>query len=348
MKISLPLESVDKRTLDTQEAKYPLVVISDVHLGMKNRTDEKLNKFLKELNCETLVLNGDFVDGLRISARSKNKLSADDVQILDALNDLIARGTKVVYIPGNHDEALRKMDLYGKTIMGITFAEYYVHETPQGKKFFISHGDQFDGPLQHTTHVSPRLFKLGDFIYGGAARADALLNKITQSTLKKQFDLYGKVRKNVYNHVIQITGIFAAKSSGKRLTPMQVLRNLKRAGKTLKKPSTAEADFREAALARARKGGYDGVVCGHTHMPELSKAPDGMIYANSGDWIRHFSALAMNRAGEWELLCAKNAPSPKQKEDPPTTKTQDMVKEVYKIWPANKKSGGIYTGYKGA
>lgn len=140
---SLPVESADKSALEKKEEKpavsrkYPLAVISDIHLGMKNLTSDRLHKFLRELDCETLVLNGDIIDGLRISGRSdKNKLSKDDLLIIDALNELIARGTKVVYVPGNHDEALRSMDLYGKTIRGITFAEYYVHKTPAGKSFY--------------------------------------------------------------------------------------------------------------------------------------------------------------------------------------------------------------------
>ncbi len=330
--------------------KYPLVVISDVHLGMKFRTKNELEKFLKNLDCDTLVLNGDIVDGLRIISHGKPKFSKEDLAIIEALNDLITRGTKVVYIPGNHDEALRAMDLYGKKLMGITFAESYVHTSPQGKTFLISHGDQFDKPLQRTTHISPQLFKIGDLIYSGAGYADSMINKASKAVLKRKFDFYGRVRKDAYNQIIQIFGSFGDETSGKRLPPKEIAKNLINVRKTLKEASNAAEDFRNAAIDRARKGGFDGVVCGHTHMPELSKSPDGIIYANSGDWVRHFTALVMNKAGEWEIISAHDPvlenPAPKvDDKKAPSSATQDMINAVSKVW--SKKGRTIYTGYKG-
>jgi len=346
---------MDKSLQDNSAHKNSIVVISDTHLGMKNRTGGRLDQFLKNLDTETLVLNGDIIDGLRISGCSKKRLTADDLNIMDALNEQIAKGTKVVYIPGNHDEALRKMDLYGKTILGITFAEYYVHKTPEGKSFFISHGDQFDEPLQHTTNVSSRLFKIGDFFYDSAAQADKLINKITQATLKKQFDFYGFVRNDAYRTIIQLTKVFNAESSDEKLTLKQALRNLKHVTKNLKIPSAAEQNFRDAAMARARRAGYAGVVCGHTHEPELSKSRDGIIYANSGDWIRHFSALAMDKRGEWDILRQKDEEPQKFKKrksgkadkDSHSGATLEMVDAIDDIWP-RKKFSSIYSGYEGA
>jgi len=353
MPTTLLMRAADNETLHPKtetKSKYPLVVISDVHLGMKFRTKNDLEKFLKELDCDTLVLNGDIIDGLRISARGKPKFTQEDTGIIDALNDIVARGTKVVYVPGNHDEALRAMDLYGKTVMGITFAEAYIHTTPEGKRFHISHGDQFDKPLQRTTHISPQLFKIGDLIYGAAGYADSLLNKVSQTMLKRQFDLYGKVRKQAYNQIIQVFGSFGDETSGKRLPPKEIAKNLVNVRKTLKGASNAAEDFREAALAKARKDGFDGIVCGHTHMPELSKSPDGIIYANSGDWVRHFSALALTRDGEWQIIGGKKAELeiPVLKKVPPkepSSTTQEMLKAVSKVW--NKKAPTIYSGYKG-
>ena len=92
-------------------------------------------------------------------------------------------------------------------------------------------------------------------------------------------------------------------------------------------------------------------------MPELSKTPDGLIYANSGDWIRHFSALVMNNAGEWKILNKKDdsikmdigkKKNAGNKNTAPSPATQEIIKAVQHIWPKNKKSDGIYTGYKGA
>ena len=332
---------------DKSVPKHSIVIISDTHLGQKNRPKGKLDKFLKNLDCETLVMNGDIMDGLRIAGRSKKKLSTYDLNIMDALNEKIAQGVKVIYIPGNHDEELRKMDLYGKTFMGITFAEYYEYKTPEGKNFFISHGDQFDDGLQHTTQTSSRLFKIGDFFHDTAEQAERLINKFSRVALKKEFDIYGFVRNDAYRRILELTKVFTVKSSGKKST----LHNLKQVGKILKERPAADRDFREAALARARKGGYDGIVCGHTHIPEVSKSSDGITYANSGDWVRHFSALVMNKNGEWEIFRHKdNAPQKQKKKKSKkishSDATKEMAKAVNKVWP-RKIYSSIYNGYKG-
>ena len=247
---------------------------------------------------------------------------------------------------------LRKMNIFGKSFMGITFAEYYVHKTQEGKSFFMSHGDQFDEGLQRTTRMSSRLFKIGDFFCDTAIHADSLINKFTHAVLKKDFSFYDFVRNDTYRKFLQLTKVFAASSSDNKLTPKQMLKNLKQIDRVLKETPTAEQDFQEAAIARARKGGYDGIVCGHTHEPNLSKSSDGIIYANSGDWVKHFSALAMNKNGEWEIIRQKND-SPKNKKSAKAKKlshsaaTKEMVKAVNTVWP-RKNLNSIYSGYKGA
>jgi len=244
---------------DDSAQKHSIVIISDARLGMQSRPRGKLCAFIKSLDCETLVFNGDIIDGLRINGRAKKKSFQCDLAVMEALKAKIAQGMKVIYIPGKHHANVRKKNLYGKTILGITFAKDYVHTAPNGKSFFISQGYQ------------------------------RLLNSFTEAALEKETNT-------------QLTKAFKGNVSGKKLTVGQFLQDLKLIEKTLVENLSEECEFEEAALARARRGGYDGIICGQAHMPALNTSSDGIIYANAGDWIRHCSALAMKSDGTWQIL----------------------------------------------
>jgi UDP-2,3-diacylglucosamine pyrophosphatase LpxH len=306
---------------DDSAPKHSIVIISDARLGMQSRPNGKLDTFIKNLDCETLVFNGDIIDGLSIAGCSRKKPSAYDLAVMKALAAQIAQGLKVFYIPGKQHTAVRKKNLYGKTILGITFAEYYVHTTPEGKSFFISQGYQ------------------------------RLLNIFTDATQEKETS-------------IQLTKAFKENISGKKLTVNQFLKDLKLIEKTLAATPPAECEFEEAALARARRGGYDGVICGQTHIPALSTSSDGIIYANAGDWIRHCSALAMNASGAWEILRHEDNPAIKrergqqgrrEKKKTDTEKqsqshdpmAQDMAAIEQSVW-LRKNFSSLYNGYDGA
>ena len=85
---------------------YKTVFISDTHLGMRETGIKKLNHFLAHMNCETLVLNGDFIDGwtLKRSGEWKKEHTRCIRLILKMVEK---RGTKIVYLRGNHDDFLR-------------------------------------------------------------------------------------------------------------------------------------------------------------------------------------------------------------------------------------------------
>lgn len=322
---------------------YPLVVISDLHLGMKNGARDKLREFLKNLSCDTLVLNGDIVDGERLDRYPTRKLTEGDVQVIDAINDLIAKGTKVVYIPGNHDEALREIDVYGKTFNGITFAESYVHTTPQEKKFFIFHGDQLfkrafpamprvinpDDPLHekalaHVINTARSIFDQEKSIYAGT-----LVDRASQSVLGEQFNAANKAR-DAYRYINKFRSDFRRGKKKFARDLLHPVAYLKGASNTLRNAG----GMKKAALAKARHEGFDGIICGHSHRPEVSVAPDGIIYANSGDWVNSFTALALNKKGEWELIQDKSGfPGKSNDNKQPHKETKDMVEAIHKIWP---------------
>ena len=114
--------------------------LSDVHLGCKDCQADYLLAFLQRSQADTIYLLGDIVD--LWAMRKQVHWKAGQNNIVRCLLDKAEQGTEIVYIPGNHDEALR---LYaGKSFGNIRIALRASHTTAQGKKLLLLHGDEFD------------------------------------------------------------------------------------------------------------------------------------------------------------------------------------------------------------
>ncbi|MEZ0224947.1 MAG: UDP-2,3-diacylglucosamine diphosphatase [Alphaproteobacteria bacterium] len=244
---------------------YAVVIISDLHIGMKFGAGDMLCEFLHNVKCDRLILNGDIIDGRLLNHRRPKDLPERQKRVLDAINRKIAEGTEVIYIPGNHDITLRRMDVAGKTFMGVKIEQSMDFTDPKGRKFLILHGDQFD-------QREKRAEELPDWLLGSLERANealttisAAVDKVTQATLRARFNLAGRVR--------------------------GLLENNKR----------RHRDLERQALKHAQEKGYDGVICGHTHKAAC-KTKDGLSYMNSGDWVDGFTALTMDKAGDWSVV----------------------------------------------
>ena len=120
--------------------RYRSVFISDLHLGTPGCKAECLLDFLHHVESEYLYLVGDIVDGWRLKKRWFWPERHD--QILHALLARASRGTRVFYLPGNHDEALRK--LIGCTLGGVRILHDAIHKTADGRRLLVIHGDVFD------------------------------------------------------------------------------------------------------------------------------------------------------------------------------------------------------------
>jgi UDP-2,3-diacylglucosamine pyrophosphatase LpxH len=121
--------------------RYRSVFISDLHLGTPGCKAECLLDFLHHVESEYLYLVGDIVDGWRLKKRWFWPEHHD--QILHTLLARASRGTRVVYLPGNHDEALRR--LIGCTLGGVRILHDVIHRTADGRRLLVIHGDVFDG-----------------------------------------------------------------------------------------------------------------------------------------------------------------------------------------------------------
>ena len=136
---------------------YKTIVISDVHLGTKGSKARELVRFLKQVRCENLILNGDIVDGwqLRKYGKWKKRHTRFFTRILKMAEE---DNTKVTYLRGNHDDFLDQV--LPMQVGNFSILRDMVYESC-GKRYFITHGDVFDS----ITSKLKWLAKLGDVGY---------------------------------------------------------------------------------------------------------------------------------------------------------------------------------------
>ncbi|MDX2258478.1 MAG: UDP-2,3-diacylglucosamine diphosphatase [Hyphomicrobiaceae bacterium] len=121
-------------------AHYRTMFISDVHLGTRACQAEMLLDFLREHDADTIFLVGDIVDFWRIKRGAIWPQSHNDV--LQKLLRKVRKGSRVVFIPGNHDDGLRAYA--GQRFGGIEIELQSEHVMADGRRYVIMHGDEFD------------------------------------------------------------------------------------------------------------------------------------------------------------------------------------------------------------
>jgi len=321
---------------------YPLVILSDTHLGMSNASTDLLLEFLQNTKCDRLILNGDIVDGWRINLHNLKEFPEAQLRVIDAINRKVAEGTEVIYIPGNHDSALRSMGLFGKTVMGIRFEKELEITDPKGRKLFICHGDRFDPGQQghkpkpaNAKPPAPKKQQSGlkkslkqamakanllliDRGYEAGSRVSTAIDKVSERLLHKSIGLFSRVRGEIEG----------AGGGGK----------------------SAKMKLEQVAVEHAKQNDYDGIICGHFHI-SAKREQDGKLYLNSGDWVESYTALALKADGEWKVVKWTEERQEKGLQrtffkqaanDNPDKAfrpvTEKFVAEIKKIWPG--KNGG--------
>lgn len=142
--------------------------ISDVHLGMRPTRIALLLDFLRRHDAETIYLVGDIVDGWRLAKAWH--WTAEYHALVEIMLQKALDGTRIVYLPGNHDEFLRE---YLGTYLGeIEFVDRTVHTTAQGKTYLVIHGDQFDIVVAHAKWLA----FVGDWAYRLALQVNIVIN----------------------------------------------------------------------------------------------------------------------------------------------------------------------------
>jgi UDP-2,3-diacylglucosamine pyrophosphatase LpxH len=149
---------------------YRAIFISDVHLGTRTAQAEDLLDFLKHTEADTIYLVGDIVDFWKVRRGPVWQQSHNDV--LQKLLRKARKGTRIVFIPGNHDEGLR--DYCGFSFGRIEIVRDAIHERADGRRYLVLHGDEFDVVVRYARWLA----LLGDRSYELALWSNTPLNWI--------------------------------------------------------------------------------------------------------------------------------------------------------------------------
>ena len=173
--------------------RYRAVWISDVHLGTRGCNAALLVDFLRSMECETLYLVGDIVDGWRLK---KGWYWPDDHnEVVRRILKLAHRGTRVVFVAGNHDEMFR--EFAGLTFGGVELVLEAIHVTADGRRLLVTHGDSFDGVVLYARWLA----FLGDQAYGLLLRANILFNAVRRRLKMPYWSLSAHMKRRVKNAV---------------------------------------------------------------------------------------------------------------------------------------------------
>jgi UDP-2,3-diacylglucosamine pyrophosphatase LpxH len=186
----------DMTATRTQPNRFRTLFISDVHLGTKGCQADLFLDFLRVHDADTIYLVGDIIDGWRLKASWYWPQKHNDV--VQKLLRKCRAGTRMIYIPGNHDEFLR--DYYGSHFGGIEVAESALHEGADGRRYLVIHGDIFDMVVRHARWLA----LLGDWAYVAALTLNRYVNGVRRSFGLTYWSLsaWAKLRvKNAVNYI---------------------------------------------------------------------------------------------------------------------------------------------------
>ncbi|MEZ5538165.1 MAG: UDP-2,3-diacylglucosamine diphosphatase [Thiolinea sp.] len=206
------------------------IFISDVHMGTKSCKATYLLDFLRSTECENLYLVGDIFD--LWAMRKSVYWTHAQTQVLQEVFAKAKSGTNVIYIPGNHDSTFR--EFAGTTMHNIRIQLNVIHKTPDGKRLFVSHGDEFDMAVKH----NKVLRFIGDYAYYLLLRLNHINTYIRQTLKLPYWSLSSHIKSQVRN-----------------------------ANEYIEK-------YEQAALNKAKYSGYDGYVCGHIHKSGITNKND--------------------------------------------------------------------------
>jgi len=168
-------------------ARFRTIWISDVHLGTKHTRTDDLLTFLKNVDSEQLYLVGDIFDGWALARSWFWAPSHNDV--VQKLLRKGRKGTRVTYIPGNHDEFAR--DYVGLSFGDILVEKESVHTLLDGRRLLILHGDEFDGVIRYARWLQV----LGAMAYGFALALNSIFNKVRQAMGRPYWSLSAYLKK---------------------------------------------------------------------------------------------------------------------------------------------------------
>jgi UDP-2,3-diacylglucosamine pyrophosphatase LpxH len=173
--------------------KFRTLFISDVHLGARGCQAEQLLYFLRYHDAETIYLVGDIVDGWQL--RSGWFWPQPHNDVVQKLLRKARKGSRIIYLPGNHDEFLR--DYYGRHLGGIDVVESAIHTAADGRRYLVIHGDLFDLVIRHARWLA----LLGSHAYDVAIWLNTYFNAVRRALGLTYWSLSRWVKLKVKNAV---------------------------------------------------------------------------------------------------------------------------------------------------
>lgn len=241
-----------------QKRSVEVVVISDLHLGTYGCHASEIVNYLRSISPQILILNGDIIDGWNFR---KSYFPLSHMQVIKELFHLMANGTRIVYITGNHDEMLRRYSDFQTGSFQLT--DKLVIEI-NGKMTWIFHGDVFDSTTKGSAKI---IAKLGGHGYDLLILLNRFINWMLAKMGKEKMSLSKKVKNGVKKAVSYISNF----------------------------------EQIAAELAIEKKYDYVICGHIHQPQKKVIETAKGKTtYLNSGDWIENLTALEYNNK-EWEI-----------------------------------------------
>ncbi|WP_088347032.1 MULTISPECIES: UDP-2,3-diacylglucosamine diphosphatase [Rhodomicrobium] len=206
---------------DRDGRSFRTLFISDTHLGTRSCQADAILEFLRLNDAETIYLVGDIIDFWRVKRGPVWPQSHNDV--LQKLLRKVRKGARIIFIPGNHDEALR--DYCGMSFGGIEIHHDFVHQTADGRRILVMHGDEFDIVVRYAKWLA----FLGDRSYEIALWCNNPLNWVRRRLGFGYWSLSAYLKQRVKSAVNFI------------------------------------GEFETAIADEAKRREADGVICGHIH-----------------------------------------------------------------------------------
>ena len=175
----------------TDHKHHRSIWISDVHLGTSNTKAEALTDFLKYNSCDTLYLVGDIIDGWSMKKRAY--WPQEHVNVIRRILSRSKKGTRIIYITGNHDEFLRRYS--GMSFGNIHLVDEYIHHSTDGKRYWVVHGDAFDAVVFNKKW----LVVIGDIAYDSMLKVNTWFNRARIAAGMKQWSLSSYLKNKVRN-----------------------------------------------------------------------------------------------------------------------------------------------------